>query len=175
MANSLSPQSEELSQSVHLSPRSCLACSKRKIKCDRNHPCLSCAERGLTCIFPENTKRRPRGPGKKKAVGTKDADMKKRVSKLESLLEHLSERLVRGHTLHIEENCNEVHTANSVKKRGSDQCVRLGGTQEEDSSYNRQDLTWLVENNGRSLYINNAFWASLSDEVGSLFTLMMSD
>lgn len=185
MTSSLSPRPEELGQDVLVSLRSCLACSKRKVRCSRSHPCLNCVDRGISCIYPTNTKRRPRGPGKKKPGTSKDEDMRRRVSKLERLLEHLSGRLVRSQSHRVEETCVKTHPVTnaeshsrigrtmSSEERGSNQ--RLDSIPKEHPGFNQQDLTWLVENNGRNLYISNTFWTSLGDEVCSQLRLKASD
>jgi hypothetical protein len=108
--------------------------------------------------------------------------MRRRVFKLESLLEHLSERLGKGQTHSGEENCDRVHTlantesdpltekTNLAEEQGSNQGARLDG-QQEDPGYDQQDSALLVENKGRNLYISNTFWTSLSDEVRYLSRL----
>lgn len=32
--------------------RSCLMCSKRKVKCDKQKPCICCVKAGIECVFP---------------------------------------------------------------------------------------------------------------------------
>lgn len=34
--------------------RSCLMCSKRKVKCDKQKPCTCCVKAGIECVFPNN-------------------------------------------------------------------------------------------------------------------------
>lgn len=38
--------------------RSCFMCSKRKVKCDKQKPCICCVKAGIECIFPTNAANR---------------------------------------------------------------------------------------------------------------------
>jgi hypothetical protein len=77
--------------------RSCLVCQKRKVRCNRDHPCANCVKGCMVCIYPANTKRRPRGLGKKKGD-----EMRRRVARLEGLLETLGGRVeVSGEKRHV--------------------------------------------------------------------------
>lgn len=40
--------------------RSCLMCSRRKVKCDKQKPCTSCAKSGIECVFPITATNRTR-------------------------------------------------------------------------------------------------------------------
>jgi len=100
--------------------RSCLACQKRKVRCNRDHPCENCVKGSMACIYPAHTRRRPRGLGKK---NENYEEMRTRVARLEELLQNL---------------------------RGSGE---------------KGNGSRLLDKGGQSLYIGNAFWASLSDEV----------
>jgi hypothetical protein len=45
---------EAVSTSSVIAPnRSCVGCSDRKIKCDRQRPCGACMKRKVQCVFPE--------------------------------------------------------------------------------------------------------------------------
>lgn len=73
-------------------PRSCIVCKSRKVKCDKNHPCSTCTKARIECIYPPITKRRPRGRGKQKTQDDNPYEFKRRLARLESILEEL-----RGH------------------------------------------------------------------------------
>lgn len=40
--------------------RSCLVCSRRKVKCDKQKPCTSCVKSGIECVFPITAPNRPK-------------------------------------------------------------------------------------------------------------------
>ncbi|RSL60732.1 hypothetical protein CEP54_006584 [Fusarium duplospermum] len=59
----------------------CLACQKRKSKCDGQHPsCCQCQKRGIQCVYQQ---RRFRGPGKSKEYAHK---LEERLKRLEESL-----------------------------------------------------------------------------------------
>lgn len=68
----------------------CLACKRRKVRCDRKQPCGNCVRRGAECVFPtsgrvprrierETTTDRSRHRGRSQLIG--------RLRRLEELLE----------------------------------------------------------------------------------------
>ena len=34
--------------------QACIACAKRKVRCDREEPCLNCQKKQQECIFPDD-------------------------------------------------------------------------------------------------------------------------
>ncbi|KKK21019.1 hypothetical protein ARAM_005099 [Aspergillus rambellii] len=90
-----------------LGPRAkltCEMCKRRKVKCDKLHPCTNCRKSNVICV-PVERPRLPRGrSGRTRLV--KDAredygiDLRDRVAMLEQLVEHLlgSRAAVRGST-----------------------------------------------------------------------------
>ncbi|PVH68118.1 hypothetical protein DL98DRAFT_633726 [Cadophora sp. DSE1049] len=52
-----SPPTAEQRKASHSAPhnlntQSCVAYRKRKVKCDKQDPCLSCTKIGIECVFP---------------------------------------------------------------------------------------------------------------------------
>ena len=66
-----------------LNARSCVTCRRRKVKCDKKHPCSNCAKARIQCIFP-SPGRAPRKPKK-----PPEADLADRLRRLEGLFESL--------------------------------------------------------------------------------------
>lgn len=60
--------------------RSCYACRRKKIRCDRNDPCSACVRSAKTCVFP------PIGPRVRRTKKTIMADMAGRLASLEKTL-----------------------------------------------------------------------------------------
>lgn len=61
-------------------PRSCYACNRNKIRCDRSAPCSSCKRSGKPCSYP------PSGPRIRRSKKTIMAEMASRISILEKSL-----------------------------------------------------------------------------------------
>lgn len=66
------------------SGRSCLECSRRKIKCDRSLPCSYCVKIKAACVYPP-TRRRSRSPD------SGNVSVTSRLDKIEDTLRVLSE------------------------------------------------------------------------------------
>ncbi|KAF2669279.1 hypothetical protein BT63DRAFT_479141 [Microthyrium microscopicum] len=79
--NSISPSTHTASSS--LNPRSCVTCRRRKVKCDKKHPCSNCIRQSIECIFPApgRAPRKPRKP--------QDQELVERLRRLESVVQTL--------------------------------------------------------------------------------------
>ncbi|KAL2871934.1 uncharacterized protein BJX67DRAFT_94141 [Aspergillus lucknowensis] len=71
LPSSLPADPSTLAEYAVLKPKSCLACRKRKVKCDRELPCTNCSRWTVECIYPSPIRRCPR-------VQTKAADARPR-------------------------------------------------------------------------------------------------
>ena len=184
-----------------LNPRSCVTCRKRKVKCDKTHPCANCSRAHIECIFPAPG----RAPRKvRKVEGGRDKELLDRLRRLEGVVKNLGVEVP-----------GDAETADSGKDAGStpssaaaadprpraasgDATKSLAngtpeaaepkrrwtagapGSQEMDFAQKSQWVDAdtrgrfenrfgrLVVNEGKSRYINNSFWANLSNEVEDL-------
>ncbi|KJX92284.1 hypothetical protein TI39_contig5877g00001 [Zymoseptoria brevis] len=163
-------------------PRSCVTCRKRKVKCDKLHPCRNCGRAHIECVFPAPG----RAPRKSRKVeGGRDKELLARLRRLEGVVKGLGVEVPEKE--HAE---NESARAfNGLARSGSsgetDKTVANGTpqtTQEKEEEFAAKSR-WLedqqkgrfenrfgrlVVNEGRSRYINNSFWANLSNEVEDL-------
>jgi hypothetical protein len=67
-----------------ISPRStfaCVRCSERKVKCNKQYPCNSCARHHVQCVF-----RPPKPPSRRKREVVKNELVEERLKRYESLL-----------------------------------------------------------------------------------------
>ncbi len=76
---SRSPESEQVSPSTS-HPRSCFTCNRKKIRCDKKHPCSACARAGKGCAYPSS------GPRMRRTKKTIMEEMASRISSLEKSL-----------------------------------------------------------------------------------------
>ncbi|KAL2833544.1 hypothetical protein BJY01DRAFT_225143 [Aspergillus pseudoustus] len=75
-----------------LKPKSCLACRKRKVKCDRQLPCGNCSRWTIECIFPSPIRRCPRARTKAGAARSRgDQALHDRIHMLEAQVSELME------------------------------------------------------------------------------------
>jgi Fungal Zn(2)-Cys(6) binuclear cluster domain len=157
-----------------LNPRSCVTCRKRKVKCDKKHPCSNCSRAHIDCIFPApgRAPRKPRKP--------QDPDLAERLRRLESLVQSLGTQedespkdTTDAGTTDAEgvkeEETNDQKIArvkkewkSLMKARAEDE--EKNGTPDVDNLTNRFGA--LISGEGRSRYITPGLWASLNAAVG---------
>lgn len=176
-----------------LNPRSCVTCRKRKVKCDKRHPCSNCNRAHVQCIFPAPG----RAPRKSKKVGDgRDKELLARLRRLEGVVKGM------GVDVDVEapgQDNEQDKEKSSIRRSGTgapDARISSPLTEQRIASQTEAhnsgagpnesfaDKTkWveaqqqgrfehrfgrLVVNEGKSRYINNSFWANLSNEVEDL-------
>lgn len=129
-------------------PRTCVLCRRRKIKCDRQHPCSNCIYAELECVYPVGQGRAP-----KKSRAALNAQLSERLSRLEAIVQCLQ-------------------AASSSKS--SQQSLKEGPTTEIDDSIGRR-LGQLVIDDTRSHYLGHAMWANLGNEASSPILIWIHD
>ncbi|KAK5122667.1 hypothetical protein LTR85_003930 [Meristemomyces frigidus] len=189
------PKPQVDAQGRALNPRSCVTCRKRKVKCDKLHPCTNCNRAHIECVFPAPG----RAPRKARKVGEgRDKELLDRLRRLEGVVKGMGVEVPGG----IQEKDKEV------SKEGDSQSGEqvFASAIDEDAAINAQieaepavvsaaeqkriaerefhkKTRWIEEqkqgrfenrfgrlviNEGKSRYINNSFWANLSNEVEDL-------
>nr|POF17513.1 bikaverin cluster transcription factor bik5 [Quercus suber] len=171
-----------------LNPRSCVTCRKRKVRCDKVHPCANCARAHIVCIFPSPG----RAPRKVRKLGEgRDKELLDRLRRLEGVVKGLGvdvpEKEI-GDSAETREGAGEsvrsgdeplredtIHQQDASRKerrqrRSSDEThkERTKWVDGEQKGRFENRFGRLVINEGKSRYINNTFWASLSNEVEDL-------
>lgn len=157
-----------------LNPRSCVTCRKRKVKCDKLHPCSNCARAHIDCIFPTPG----RAPRKVRKTGDgRDTELLARLRRLEGV--------VKGLGVDVGEDGSQISQTNGDKEGNADSMntsLESSAADPSRTGKTRDMPQWsgnmksgkfenkfgrLVVNEGRSRYVNNSFWANLSNEVCS--------
>jgi hypothetical protein len=77
MATAVSPSSSLPSRATY----SCIRCSGRKVKCDRQRPCSSCVKHNVECVF------NPSPPSRKRNKHVKQQVLTDRLRHYETLLQ----------------------------------------------------------------------------------------
>lgn len=144
-----------------LNPRSCITCRRRKVKCNKQYPCSNCLKAHIDCIFPApgRAPRRPRKPP--------DGELLARLRRLEGVVQSLG--------VQVDDDARVSGTSlgdsNAIDQAGLEYgSPNLGQTGPSGTNDQRRDSLTngfgrLVVSEGRSRYINNRYWASLSNEV----------
>lgn len=181
-----------------LNPRSCVTCRKRKVKCDKIHPCTNCKRAKIECIYPAPG----RAPRKVRKVGEgRDKELLERLRRLEGVVKNLGvdvpdgqepkdankeedskakvadtgRRAVSGDAASSIPKENGAPPQGELKRRWTASHTDEAGPEPksrwaDESAKGRLEHRFgrLVVNEGRSRYINNSFWANLSNEVEDL-------
>lgn len=127
---------------------SCETCRQRKVKCDKLDPCTNCQRLGARCV-PVERARLPRGRSGRLAIerpGDQDANLKDRVSKLESIIRDLA----RGGS----QASARAILAAAVEESAQDGHTSLGEDDAQGGGIHRPDT-----------YLGSSFWANLLNEV----------
>ena len=157
-------------------PRSCITCRKRKVRCDKRHPCSNCTKADIECIFP--------GPGRAPRRSRKppDAELLARLRRLEGVVQHLGKSVDEGEENGHQNVPNGASPSTdklgetNVKPPGADKkihvpsnCGMFNGPEPRKTSVDgvTKEFGRLVVEEGRSRYVSNKFWNSLGDEVSA--------
>ncbi|KAH9828067.1 Fungal specific transcription factor domain [Teratosphaeria destructans] len=185
-SNGAVPAAKVDAQGRTLNPRSCVTCRRRKVRCDKAFPCNNCKRQHIECVFPAPG----RAPRKtRKLTEGRDKELLERLRKLESVVKGMGAEVPGGEKLAdqgangqaSEKAGSEDVGATAQASNSSEPSPGLDHrTLEQDSERKKQVMDdvqqgrfenrfgRLVVNEGRSRYVNNSFWASLSNEVEDL-------
>ncbi len=147
---------------------SCIRCFDRKVKCDKMSPCSNCIKSKVECIF-----RIPPAPRRRKKR-TQDDILLARLKKCEELLKSKGldiddpETLARTTTgsTSVESPSRTQSVSQPISPDGSSSTGLVYGHAEFASPEIRRTGRLIVEQ-GKSRFIENNLWASLSDEVST--------
>ncbi|KAF2224698.1 fungal-specific transcription factor domain-containing protein [Elsinoe ampelina] len=161
-----------------LNPRSCVTCRRRKVKCDKSHPCANCVRAHIDCVFP-TPGRAPRRP--RKHTDGRDSELLERLRRLEGVVKGLGvdvdtsggqsgEHTAKDARIHEDHSTGSSPHSEHPTRRSQD--YTLSRDEGPEGTRNPKQLEHrfgrLVVSEGRSRYVNTSFWASLSNEVEDL-------
>jgi hypothetical protein len=141
-----------------LNPRSCVSCSRRKVKCDRRNTCYHCTKANVDCVFPPSS-RIPRKPRK-----LTESDLAERLRRLEGFVQSLRAPV----------QTDEAGLAPKVRQTAGlrPQIGELMQETEEEEKAQPIDANRVADRFGRliitedsSRYISPGLWSHLNAEV----------
>lgn len=139
-----------------LNPRSCITCRRRKVRCDKREPCSNCVKANSECVFP------PPGRAPRKPRRPHDAELLKRLRRLESVVDSLGTQVDEDGNVHpsVEESRNN--------RRSISETLDLApqGPARKDSL--DLNIGRLLIKDGRSRYVSNDFWNSIGEEIADI-------
>ncbi|KAK3725919.1 hypothetical protein LTR37_000067 [Vermiconidia calcicola] len=172
-----------------LNPRSCVTCRKRKVKCDKTHPCSNCNRAHIECVFP--------GPGRaprkaRKTGDGRDKELLERLRRLEGVVKGMGVEVPADEKENSQAFRGQTEPRDRAGSREGPQpqqeddeptCIDRDLPQEPYDIEPAESAQWvqeqqqgrlenqfgrLVVNEGKSRYVNSSFWANLSNEVEDL-------
>lgn len=129
------------SPAIESNRRSCITCHRRKTKCDKTLPCSSCEKLQFECNYPISRRQQ-------RARVETQAALKCRIENLEALVDDL-----RSHVN------KEVQENDATLPPSMEEAVA------ETTQVASRDLGRLVGEEGQGRYMENSFWALLSEKV----------
>ncbi|KEF52879.1 uncharacterized protein A1O9_11297 [Exophiala aquamarina CBS 119918] len=145
----MSSESQNLVGPMHLRPprvapgRSCIACRRRKIKCDREQPCAYCVKIRVQCVYPASEKESKRPA---------DDDVSARLKRIEKSLARLEASFLSESSPRPREESQDAATKETPNQE-------VNNTQSTPGGSGR-----LVVEEGDTRYVSGSFWAELEDE-----------
>ena len=123
---------------------SCLRCSQRKVKCDKNNPCSNCKKGQIECIYVVPSRRKKRKLPEEDLVG--------RLKRYEELL--------KDHGVEFDpyDGADQARTASSDRM-----VVRLEGSRSRDDSFPTLQSGKMILEQGTPRYVENHLWTGLTD------------
>jgi hypothetical protein len=125
--------------------RSCIACRRRKIRCDRGIPCGYCKKLKATCCYPESEHSGKRQP---------DNDIVARLERIEALLNRLD---IQSSPLVQVPPARVLQEPESVDEVAASRDEQLG---ESSATANGR----LLAENEELRYVDGGFWIKLDEE-----------
>lgn len=165
-----------------LNPRSCVTCRRRKVRCDKQMPCSNCRRALIPCVFPAPGRaprqQKPRDPNAPpKSSSQREAELVKRLRKLEGIVEELSGQI------EVESTGRNTESPNASSGYDNPQRTMSGGLEgagsdskdgEPSSDFARKkDMHQqfgrmvLSDQKGTTRYVSSGFWSKMNDEVRS--------
>ncbi|KAK5053761.1 hypothetical protein LTR84_001722 [Exophiala bonariae] len=146
--------------------RSCIACRRRKIKCDRNQPCAYCVRIRVQCIYPvEEPKKQP-----------DDNDVLSRLKRIESSLARLeATHSSNNKSLRVNQATTRSHDDTALLQEGARSHENVShtyqeGTSDQELQHEKVQTTpggsgKLVVEEGDTRFVNGSFWADLEEDA----------
>ncbi|KKZ60094.1 hypothetical protein EMCG_00785 [[Emmonsia] crescens] len=157
------PADVSSAHSIQPQPRSCITCRRRKVRCNKIHPCSNCNKANIDCVFP--------GPGRapRKPKNRPDSELLARLRRLEGVVKSLGAEVKVDDQLDFKPNLSSQGGEAKNLKRFSHQVdtdlLKHPDPRNLAQREVEQEFGRLVIGDGKSRYVSNRFWARLGDEV----------
>lgn len=154
---------------IQPSLRSCITCRRRKVRCNKIHPCSNCTKANTECVFP--------GPGRtpRKPRNRTDSELLTRLRRVEGVLKSLGAEVNGDSQLNLHPDLpsrrDETKPSKPFTHHVDTDFVKHPDPRDLAQREVEQEFGKLVIGDGRSRYLSNRFWSSLGDEVNTSIPL----
>ncbi|KAF3928160.1 hypothetical protein AA313_de0205082 [Arthrobotrys entomopaga] len=143
---------------------SCTNCRRRKVRCDRKHPCIPCTRHNFECIFPISGRlpRRTRNTGVAKPgpVALKHEELLGRLRSLEAIVSELGSQVENAVT---GDGPNDRESGQNTSNTGS------GNGSDQAKSTSPDGFGSMVVEKDGTLVVGDRFWSVFCGEVEHIF------
>ncbi|EFQ99888.1 fungal specific transcription factor domain-containing protein [Nannizzia gypsea CBS 118893] len=154
-------------------PRSCVTCRRRKVRCNKQHPCSNCFKAKIECVYP-NPGRAARKPKK-----PRDTELLTRLRTLENIVKNLGgpEAINGNSSLPLEKPTLDQDTVFGEQTKDE----KYTDVMQQDVAIKSEapDLNEIEENMGKlmvedggSQYVSHRFWSSFGKTVDDLKSIL---
>ena len=167
--------------------RSCEICRQRKVKCDKQRPCASCARSGTACVYPPG-----RGRAPKRSQRTENARLMDKLTRLESIIQDLASENGASQDGRPTTSSQSPAPAQAPVPAGplDQKPVEVDGSGATPASVGTATATTsgraspavsslegqfgrLVIDESKSYYVNNVLWTNLANEVEEIRDMLI--
>ncbi len=116
---------------------SCINCRRRKVRCDRRHPCAPCSRNKIECVFPVSGRipRRSRDSSYSKPSTRKQAELLGRLRRLEAMVGDLGSQV--EHASAVNEGDHPVESSVGATNTTSAASSETGWSDHGHARYSR--------------------------------------
>ncbi|OCL04052.1 hypothetical protein AOQ84DRAFT_269426, partial [Glonium stellatum] len=145
-------------------------CRRRKVRCDRRHPCASCTRNRAECVFPVSGRipRRGRDANYHNPPGQKQAELLGRFRRLEAMVGDLSSQVEHAAAVSQDDHLLDSSTSATLSETGppGQQPALYNELASGNPSATPGEL--VMASNGE-LVVGNRFWTVFCKEVEDIF------
>ncbi|RJE24967.1 Transcription factor [Aspergillus sclerotialis] len=139
--------------------QACVRCRKRKVRCDRKHPCNNCASHKAECEYQDPLPRRR----KRNLPESEDGTILSRLRLYEDALRKAG---IEPSSIDGRESAHGIASAGIATTSAKTIEPKVGQTSTpEKSESSRLGQGRLIAKGGRSIYLDNNFWRTVSNEL----------
>ncbi|KAK2592945.1 hypothetical protein QQS21_009352 [Conoideocrella luteorostrata] len=171
-----------LEQQQGLKIWSCVTCRRRKVKCDRKHPCANCVRNNIECHFPVTGRlpRRSRDPNAWRSPAQKQSELLGRLRRLENLVTEMAGQVEDSAGEHESQTTGQALIGAGMFTGGfannyASASGELSTTESQSSGEIYEDFGKLIIERAGALHVDKGFWSIFCDEVEHIFQAIHDD